>query len=107
MRASLFFSRDFPHQVIQRFGEYFPTLSLGLPMEPFSIRQTACCRIFLLMFQHRTVAKQPLMAGVQRRRKAARSRGFACREQPVPRAGAQLCRKKVKPCRNFHPWNVN
>lgn len=41
MRASLFFSRDFPHQATQRFGEYFPALSLGLPMEPFSIRQTA------------------------------------------------------------------
>ena len=107
MRASLFFSRDFPHQVIQRFGEYFPTLSLGLPMEPFSIRQMVYCRIFLLMFQHRTVANQPLMAGARRRRKAARSKDFACREQPVPRADAQLCRKKMKPCRNFHPWNVN
>ena len=53
MRASLFFSRDFPHQATQRFGEYFLALSLGLPMEPFSIRQTACCRIFLLMFQHK------------------------------------------------------
>ena len=39
------------------------------------------------MFQHRTVAKQLLMAGAQKRRKAARSRDFACREQPVPRAG--------------------
>ena len=84
MRASLFFSRDFPHQVIQRFGEYFPALFLGLPMEPFSIRQTACCRIFLLMLQHRTVAKQLLMAGAQRRRKAARSRDFP--------AGSTLCR---------------
>lgn len=46
MRASLFFSRDFPHQVTKRFGEYFPALFLGLPMEPFSIQQTACCRIF-------------------------------------------------------------
>ncbi len=46
MRASLYFSRDFPHQATQRFGEYFPALFLGLPMEPFSIRQTACCRIF-------------------------------------------------------------
>ena len=46
MRASLFFSRDFPHQATQRFGECFPALFLGLPMEPFSIRQTACCRIF-------------------------------------------------------------
>lgn len=107
MRASLFFSRDFPRQVIQRFGEYFPALSLGLPMEPFSIRQMVCCRIFLLMFQHRTVAKQPLMAGARRRRKAARSKDFAYWEQPVPRADAQLCRKKMKPCRNFHPWNVN
>lgn len=68
MRASLFFSRDFPHQVIQRFGEYFPALSLGLPMEPFSIRQTACCRIFLLMFQHRTVAKQPVAARIPKQK---------------------------------------
>lgn len=84
MRASLYFSRDFPHQATQRFGEYFPALFLGLPMEPFSIRQTACCRIFLLMLQHRTVAKQLPMAGAQRRRKAARSRDFP--------AGSNLCR---------------
>ncbi len=36
------------------------------------------------MFQHRTVAKQLLMAGAQRRRKAARSRDFP--------AGSNLCR---------------
>ncbi len=107
MRASLFFSRDFPHQVIQRFGEYFLALSLGPPMEPFSIRQTACCRIFLLMFQHKNRGQA---APYGRGTEAPQSRpqqGFPCREQPVPRAGAQLCRKKVKPCRNFHPWNVN
>lgn len=39
---------------------------------------------FFLMFQHRTVAKQLLMAGAQRRRKAARSKDFP--------AGSNLCR---------------
>lgn len=106
MRASLFFSRDFPHQVTKRFGEYFPALFLGLPMEPFSIQQTACCRIFFDVPAQSGGQAAPYGRGT----KAPQSRpqqGFLCREQPVPRAGAQLCRKKVKPCRNFHPWNVN
>ena len=106
MRASLFFSRDFPHQATQRFGEYFPALFLGLPMEPFSIRQTACCRIFFDVPAQSGGQAAPYGRGTE----APQSRpqqGFPCREQPVPRAGAQLCRKKVKPCRNFHPWNVN
>ena len=90
----------------QASGNISPPYSLGCLWNPFLSGKRHVAGFFFDVPAQSGGQAAPYGRGT----KAPQSRpqqGFPCREQPVPRAGAQLCRKKVKPCRNFHPWNVN